>query len=286
MKKIIGSYRNGDYMVYICNDGTKLRYSPYNNFHAQFPESIDLKISNRCNLNCPMCHEQSTAAGKLANLNHPLLDSLRPYTELALGGGNVFEHPDLENFLHRMKEQKVICNLTVNEQHFVQYSEILKKWHKEELIHGIGVSIINNTSIAMWQDCVIHAVLGITPISVITSCITAGAKILLLGYKDFGRGKRYKERFNKEIQSNINEVKKYIIDNYEEISFISFDNLALEQLDIKSIVSPEEWERLYMGDDGSYTMYVDLVEEEYAISSISPRFKIDSNCIDDLFNKL
>jgi hypothetical protein len=64
---------------------------------------------------------------------------------------------------------------------------------------------------------------------------------------------------------------------------VSFDNLALEQLNIKDKVSPNEWERSYMGDDGSFTMYVDLVKEQYAVSSISERHDIFSSDIRDLF---
>ena len=53
---------------------------------------------------------------------------------------------------------------------------------------------------------------------------------------------------------------------YLSLSFkvLSFDNLALEQLNIKKYVSPEDWKTHYMGDDGSFTMYIDLVKEEFA----------------------
>lgn len=38
-----------------------------------------------------------------------------------------------------------------------------------------------------------------------------------------------------------------------------------------------------MGDDGEFTMYVDLVKEEYAVSSVSPRKKLFSNNIETIF---
>ena len=117
MKKILGTYENGNYTVMLLSDGTKIRFNNKATMKVDFPESIDMKISNLCNMGCPMCHEQSVPDGELANLSHPLLDSLHPYTELALGGGNVLEHPDLFPFLSKMKDQKVICNMTLHLVH-------------------------------------------------------------------------------------------------------------------------------------------------------------------------
>ena len=90
----------------MLEDGTKIRYNPLDHFKPDFPESIDMKICNRCDRGCRMCHECSTPDGALADLNAPFLDTLRPYTELAIGGGNPLEHPGLTEFLMRMKKQK------------------------------------------------------------------------------------------------------------------------------------------------------------------------------------
>ena len=35
------------------------------------------------------------------------------------------------------------------------------------------------------------------------------------------------------------------------------------------LVSPSAWEEQYMGDDGSFTMYVDAVNREYAVCSVA-----------------
>ena len=56
---------------------------------------------------------------------------------------------------------------------------------------------------------------------------------------------------------------------------ISFDNLALKQLEVQKLLSQEEWDRFYMGDDGldgqqtSATFFVDLVERKFAKNSCS-----------------
>jgi hypothetical protein len=50
---------------------------------------------------------------------------------------------------------------------------------------------------------------------------------------------------------------------------MSFDNLALEQLQVEKIVPSEEFEARFMGYDGEASMYIDLVNQKYAISSLS-----------------
>ena len=126
-------YKNGNTIVEIKKNGTKIRYTP-DNVRAcpEFPESIDLKISNRCDVSCAQCHECSTPDGKLADLNHPLLDSIMPFTEIAIGGGDPMAHPDLEQFLIRMKQKRVFSNITVHWTSFLKNYETLKKWTEEK----------------------------------------------------------------------------------------------------------------------------------------------------------
>ena len=57
-------YQNGNYTVTIdTRNGTKIRENDLDFFEAAFPESMDIKITNRCNMNCPMCHEDSKCDG-------------------------------------------------------------------------------------------------------------------------------------------------------------------------------------------------------------------------------
>jgi hypothetical protein len=62
---------------------------------------------------------------------------------------------------------------------------------------------------------------------------------------------------------------------------VSFDNLAIKQLTVQKNLIEEEFEKYYMGDDGSFTMYIDLVKEEFGVSSISnTRYRLKDNIID------
>ena len=288
MKKI-GSYKNGNYMVTIFNDGTKLRYNKEDKLIADFPESIDMKICNRCDRQCHQCHEQSTPDGALANLNHPILDSLKPYTELAIGGGNPLSHPDLIPFLQKMKDQKVICNMTVNIHHFITNYEKLLSMSKEGLIHGLGVSVNGYLEkkyvdmVAGFPNAVVHVIAGIVTDQDLACLYDHNIKLLILGYKQFGRGKDYYRSYSTLIDRNIKHMEDEMPKLMKKFSLISFDNLAIKQLHVQDHTSEENWKASYMGDDGEFTMYVDLVKEEYAVSSISPRKKLFSNNIEEIF---
>lgn len=291
--KILGCYKNGNYNVSIYEDGTKVRFSKgTEKFKPVFPESIDMKISNRCGRACQFCHESSTPDGKLAYLLPlgSILQSIRPYTELALGGGNVFEHPDLIPFLTKMRDRKVICNLTVHLQDFLSYYNLIGTLIESDLVHGVGVSVngfISDTDIERLQaykdNVVIHVIAGVVPMSTLEALSYKGFKLLILGYKIYGRGKDY---FAKNIAMNIKELAESLESLQYNFPIISFDNLAIQQMQVYNIVSKEYWDRCYMGDDGQFTMYIDLVENTYAKSSTSERIPITDLTIDTLFRKV
>ena len=73
MKKLISRYKNGNYNVAIFEDGTKIRFNDLDNLKPDFPESMDMKISNYCPFNCPMCHEKSSTNGKYGNIFYTFL---------------------------------------------------------------------------------------------------------------------------------------------------------------------------------------------------------------------
>ena len=289
--KVLGKYQNGNCSTIIFEDGTKIRKTNDDEFIPAFAENCDIKITNWCDMGCPMCHENSTVEGKHGNLNLSFLDNLHPYTETALGGGDTLSHPDLIPFLEKLKNQKVIANITVNQKHFEENQELIEKLFKENLIKGLGVSLINPTDefislVKKYPTAVIHTINGILSEEQIKKLEDNNLKLLILGYKTFRRGKKYLTDNSETVKAK----QKYLYDNLEKIlkhfRLVSFDNLAIEQLEVRRLMSDEEWEEFYMGDDGTMTFYIDLVKEEFASSSISTkRYPIEKDMtIDDMFN--
>lgn len=286
-------YKNGNTIVEIREDGTKIRFVPDDEPALPvYPESIDMKICNRCEVGCSICHEQSTNTGKLGNLRSKLIDSLHPYTEVAIGGGDPLLHPDLPEFLTFLKKKNVIANITVHWTSFMKNLPLLHKWSDTGFIHGLGVSINEKVpdnvinELMKFPYAVVHTVIGVAPPSAYEQLMDKDLNILLLGYKDFGRGKNY----YRNNMTGVNNYTKWIKENLRDLTkhfkAVSFDNLAIKQVELEKMLNPEVYKQIYMGGDGTFTMYVDLVENKYAVSSTSERHDIFSNNIDDLFAKV
>lgn len=294
--KILGRYKNGNYFVEIWDDGTKVRIQPDDNadFIPAFAENCDVKITDQCNGGCPFCYEGCTKEGKHGELlNLPLWDTLHPYTELAING-NDLTHPQLKKFLQLMQEKNIIVNITVNQKHFQQHYNLLCKLSDNGLIHGIGISLVNtdpyfiNMVSKAFPNAVIHTINGITTPEQYQAMYDKELKILILGYKMRGRGEKYLLDHLPDITSNMMWLQKNLKAMSDHFQVMSFDNLALTQLTVKEsgILTSEEWDKFYMGDDGNYTFYIDLVKNEFAKNSVSDnRYPLLDN-IDDMFNKV
>ncbi len=285
--KILAHYVNGNYSVCLFDDGTKVRFCQEDNFCATFPESIDVKITNYCDANCPMCHENSSISGGHGNLDHPFFDSLTSGTELALGGGNPLDHPDLIPFLQRMKDKGVVCNLTVNQIHFDKQFAKLNQLCKDHLVHGVGISVLHPTNLQQvivfantYPHCVVHLIAGVALSNLWQKLFNCGLKVLVLGYKNFGRGKRY---FNQQVQQGVDWLQRNVMELAKGFVSLSFDNLAIEQLDLVNQLDKDYFNQHYMGDDGDFTMYIDLVEGQFALSSTTQQRYLLTNNINEMF---
>lgn len=283
------TYKNGNYTVTIFNDGTKIRQTMDDEFIPSFAENCDIKITDKCSQNCPFCYEGCTKTGKHGKLfEYRFIESLHPYTELALNG-NDLDHPDLIKFLEFLKKKKVFANITVNQTQFINNFYLIKKLSNDKLIYGVGVSLqkANNeliTKMSEIPNTVLHTINGILTENDINELANHNLKILILGYKELQRGINYKSNHI----DNINTNKQYLYDNLQDIltkfKVVSFDNLAIEQLNVKRVVSKEYWEEFYMGDDGNFTFYIDMVKGEFSKNSIAKdRYQIGNKTIDEMF---
>lgn len=294
-------YKNGSYLVMILDDGTKIRYNKLNIYKPDRVESMDIKITNQCDMGCIMCHENSVLDGKHANLNDSfsIINSIPPYTELAIGGGNPLTHPRLKLFLNICKERKFIANITINKYHFLKDYDYIEYLYLNNYINGIGISVfdITDEEIKMIKnvDGVCHVIIGITPIEVMKKLADNNIKVLVLGYKNFRRGEKHYKDFKNEIDISINTWSDFISKAIQEkyYSVISFDNLAIKQLNLKEKLSQKEWDSFFMGDDGidgefsSASMYIDLVEQKFALNSCTPLDKrYDCKDFDNDVNKM
>lgn len=281
--KIIAKYVNGNVKTTLFEDGSKER--EYDDFPKPIhPESIDVKITDYCDAECSFCHEQSTKNGKHSDLNKlfDVLSVLPGGVEIAIGGGNPLSHPDIILFLQKLKANNIVANITINQKHIKQYNDLICYLIDNDLVKGIGISYSSKSYlkdidpiISKTNNLVFHVIMGINKLSDI-DCLydfcsnkNKECKILILGYKNYGFGINYYIK-NKSIEDN-----KYLwyikLASYFKTNnlVLSFDNLAIKQMNLKRFFTNDAWNKFYMGDDFVFTMYIDGVEQKFAPSSTS-----------------
>ena len=285
----INTYRNGNTTVTLMSDGTKIR--EYEGVPTVVhPESIDVKITDYCDMGCAYCHESSTKSGVHGDLD-VLLETLKDLpsgVELAIGGGNPLSHPDLIPFLQTLKQRGIVANITVNQGHLKTFQDILVYLIKDELVKGVGISITSNNFtyvkplLEISDNIVYHIIAGVNKVDDMDKLIALGkCKVLILGYKHFGFGINFhSESVEKEIRRWFIHLPKYL-----GKCVVSFDNLAIEQLDVKRLFTNKGWDKFYMGDDFCFTMYIDAIKQNYAPTSrSSDRRSFDQYTLLEYFN--
>lgn len=294
-RKIISSYRNGNYNVLLLNDGTKIRFNNLDNLTPSFAENIDIKLTDKCDGLCKYCFEGSSINGKHGDiLNLKFWNTLHKGQEVAING-NDLSHPDLITLLEKLQKQGIIVNMTLNQIHFMQNLDLVESLISNKLVYGVGISLVSPIKKLIevlkkpiFKNTVLHTINGILTKEDIDKLKDNDFKLLILGYKRFRRGEDYFEKESKQIEKNQKWLEDNIKDLFNHFSVISFDNLAIEQLDIKDKINSKTWNDCYMGDDGTTTFYIDCVECKFAINSTAPmneRYDLLDN-VDDMFNKI
>jgi len=269
-----GVYKNGNSICKInLDDGTKIRETKDDHWDLEFPESLDLNIGNRCDGGCPFCYINASPDGIDAELlDVPFIDTLRPYTEVAINGNSV-DHPQLIPFLKKLRDRKILANITVNQKHFERNLGLIRQLTDENLVKGIGISLVNPSrhfirEVMKYKNAVIHTINGILTKEDVENMSDFGLKILILGYKNLGRGISYNNHYYQKIADNQIWLYDHLAELPEHFKVVSFDNLAIEQLNVRRILSDKKWEEIYMGDEGTASMYVDLVTGKFGVSSL------------------
>lgn len=291
---IIGKYKNGNYVVTLLSNGTKIRETEDDKFIPSFAEGFDMKITDKCDGGCLFCYEGCTSNGRHGDiLNYKFLDTLHSYTELAING-NDLSHPDLVPFMHKMKEKKIILNMTVNQIHFERHFDTIKEWIDEGLIYGLGVSLKEPTDkfinmITQFPNAVIHVINGVVSVHDLSILARHNLKVLILGYKNLRRGESYYEENDDIVNALQEDLNKYLFPEIIDKSWfkvVSFDNLAIKQLHVQEHLPKEQWEEFYMGDDGNYTFYIDMVDGTFGKNSLATERYPIMDSIDEMFQKI
>lgn len=272
-------YRNGNASVWLdLQDGTRIIEYPDNEpLTLDTPLNIDIRVSTQCpygyntetkKSTCAFCHESALVSGQECHygvLQQVLMDAKLPRgTEIALGVNEVT--PNLMQFVKNLWKLGLVVNITMNERYILEYGDTRLK-EMLPYVFGLGISYRSLQGclslpdwIANYPHTVIHVINGIDDFDDIKELGVKYRKLLILGEKDFGfnRGKvDLNTKQHKQWKSNVMQLTKIF-------DIVSFDNLGLQQLEIRGKITDEEYKSFYQGE---HSMYINAVEQYFAPSS-------------------
>lgn len=250
----------------------------------EYPELIDLKITNMCEHGCPFCYMNATKDGehaKLLFLQSVISQFGMPSNsyyhrcEFSIGGGNILLYPDLEKLFSFIHSRGHILNVTIKAD---DISKILEDEEVggllsifDEYVDGIGVSVLDVTDIekinALYDHLskkyvvahLIPELLGKDKTLAIKKALFENQRwipMLFLGYKQTGRATKPVNKFTEQDLDDLFE-------GYRKISVdTTFANTYMDY--IKTHFS---YKYSITNMEGEYSMYIDGVGEKAYKSS-------------------
>lgn len=281
------AYSNGNADITLDADGTRV-ISYEGALALEYPLNIDVRISKQCaygrNPNgkavCEFCHESATTDGKHASCDDirdffDLTDNLPYGTELAVGINQFTEEADY--FLKSAYFSDFVVNATVNQGHIIRDRKAIAEQLEFGTITGLGISYRPfakpiPAELLAYQNTVVHVIAGIDDINAVKQLADTGVKkILVLGEKDFGF---HVGRVSLKSKSHYNWYRQ-IHELFKLFDVVSFDNLALEQLNVRRFI--KDWDTVYQHE---FSFYANLVDRTFSPSSrsvnVSPMADIKS----------
>lgn len=286
--------KDKDYWI-LFNDytGAKIRFSfkTENEYlRSSSPELIDIKITDKCKYECGYCYQGSIQNGGHGNYEflHSLVSCLEDMKvfEVAIGGGEPTEYPELIALLGKLKDAKINSNITTrNLQWINENSDLITK----RLINGVGFSVDSAKDVDRLAELIegnaslsptrftVQFVMGNgncknTLLSIAEKCLTNGFTLLLLGMKNKGRAVKKKP-------DNYSQWLKWF-DGYL-MPRLSIDTKMVQDSSIEEL---EKINDLYITkQDGMFSCYIDAVNGYIAPSSYcneSDTVKLDMKSIE------
>lgn len=294
LDKITDKVKNGNYYILYGNmfhkkEKLRLQIDSIPDMIPEYPELVDMKITNACEHKCPFCYMNSVSEGEHAKKEdiYRILRKFKIKTEFALGGGNVLLHPDFTSIVKHIHNKDHIVNITIryDDTKTIENNNNIKRAIKK-YVSGIGISVQKAKDVDVASDFIKemldlgkHVSLHIIPEmigsdesvdimnkmteindSLLDLGIGNNCKVLLLGLKQSGRAKELKYDLLSDAE----------LHSFEEASRYQFC------VDTSFVNTYEYFFKTYYNDceeffltrnEGEFSMYIDAVNNKAYASS-------------------
>lgn len=316
----LNKWRDGDnyLIIYDPVTGNKTHFAKgdyqIGDVPADFPELVDLKISDYCDLGCSFCYQNSTRRGKHGDLQ-VIKDVISKLShlgtfEIAIGGGEPLQYPHLEEVIHHANACGITANFTTKD-----YKALAKRSDLIHYIGGVAVSVATpeeaREAIKWLADLTteersrvsFQVPVGAQTYEQFVELIEAIAsssisRITLLGYKMVGRGTASKyhsfedrlgDIFFKQKPYRWDETRFYPAAVYPRLSVGIDTQLAQKASAFIANLPSQVVDKVVMYKEGLHSCYIDVVKKQIAPSSYCSTELYQPLIIDqigDIFNEI
>ena len=319
MDKFTDKVKNGNYYIlygemFHKKEKIRLQVDSIPDMIPEYPELVDMKITNACEHKCPFCYMASTPKGKHADAwdVYRTVNKFKTKTEFALGGGNVLLHPEFCEIVRHIDQHNHIANITIryDDVDTINNNENIKK-AIVKYVSGIGLSVQKASDVDVAADF-INEMLGLgkhVSLHIIPEMIgveetkkilhkmiiinaeqkdnsddnyywTANScKALFLGLKQSGRAKNLEHKLL----------------TADDLHTLEEESRYMFNVDTSFINTYDDWFKTHYGEserffltrhEGEYSMFIDAVKMQAFTSSYKDDGGIDIRKHDDDYDKV
>jgi len=255
----------------------------------QYPDMVDVLLTNKCNMGCRFCYLSCKPTGKGADWEFTynyLKDNLPRYTELALGGGDLNEWKYTEKFIKLLREDAGFESVN-GTYHWNSMPETLNKGYYHYFT-AMGISVVNGAQINRADACLMavgykgyvnwHIIVDMLRVDTIRRMLEtierlpeSRRNVLLLGLKRSGKGAQIRRLHNEcKVKEIFDLSKRYGINVHGDTKFIK------DYLSYKCDPKDEEYVKRGLRRigftfeeprEGQYSMFINAVDRYMTASS-------------------
>lgn len=308
--------KDGDWWtLYSKQSGNRVVFSFLDNpapFVPVTPMLLDMKITDYCDHGCAYCYQGSTKDGKHIDPNsiYSYAQMLQDGSvfEIAIGGGEPTQCPSFVDFVEYVSDAGVVVNFTTKSTDWLEDTS-----KADKIIGMIGAFAYSADEASIRNLDRIYSIfkyrkydlrkftVQIIPATMrelsfknlLVWCKEHNVRATLLGYKETGRGAKFKEIAIRKTWDKFDESKWLAVveslHQENKLCSLSIDTtMAAKFLDQLQATGIPDW--MYHVEEGKYSMYIDMVASTYGPSSYHPdklvKFQIYEDSLAEMFAKV